>query len=81
VKVPAFHFVRGALLSDDWTQLLTRHIANGKTTRERDILPSTLAIYEIKKELELSDGSKFWKTLIETVIPKRKLFWFGEAPV
>jgi hypothetical protein len=64
--------VHGAFLSDDWTQLLARHIATGKTTQERDILPRMLEIYEINiKDLKLSDGSKFWKTLVETVILKR----------
>jgi hypothetical protein len=71
--------VQGAFLSDDWAQLLTRHIANGKTTRE--ILPSMLEIYEINiKDLKLSDGSKFWKTLVETVIRKRnKIVHDGET--
>jgi len=64
--------VHGAFLSDDWAQLLSRHIANGKTSQERDILPRMLEIYEINiKDLKLSDGSKLWKTLVETVIRKR----------
>ncbi len=54
--------VQGAFLSDNWAQLLTRHIANGKTTQDRDILPSMLEIYEISiKDLELSDGTRLWK--------------------
>jgi hypothetical protein len=64
--------LQGAFLSDDWAQLLTRHITAGKTKQERDILPNMLEIYGIKiKDLKLSDQSLFWKTLIETVIPKR----------
>lgn len=64
--------VQGAFLSDDWAQLLTRHIANGKTAQEREILPRMLEIYDINiKDLKLSNDSKLWKTLVETVIRKR----------
>jgi len=64
--------LQGAFLSDDWAQLLVKHIIAGKTVQEREILPSMLEIYGIKiKELKLSDGSTYWKTLIETVIRKR----------
>ncbi len=64
--------LQGAFLSDDWAQLLVQHITAGKTAQERDILPRMLEIYGIDiKELKLSDGSIFWKTLIETVIRKR----------
>jgi hypothetical protein len=64
--------LQGAFLSDNWAQLLVKHITAGKTVQERDILPSMLEIYGIRiKELKLSDGSTYWKTLIETVIRKR----------
>lgn len=64
--------LQGAFLSDDWAQLLVKHITAGRTVQERDILPSMLEIYGIKiKEMKLLDGSTFWKTLVETVIRKR----------
>jgi hypothetical protein len=64
--------VHGAFLSDNWAKLLTRHIAFGKTGQERDILPAMLENYAIDiKEMKLSNRHKLWKTIIETVIPKR----------
>jgi hypothetical protein len=64
--------LQGAFLSDHWAQLLTRHITAGKTVQERDILPGMLEHYGIKlKDIELSDGSKLWKTLTEKVVRKR----------
>jgi hypothetical protein len=37
-------------LSDDWAQLLTRRVTNGKSTPERDILPQILKLHGIKLE-------------------------------
>jgi hypothetical protein len=64
--------LQGAFLSDNWAQLLTQRITAGKTVQERDILPSMLEVYDIKlKDIELSDGSKLWKTITEKIIRKR----------
>ena len=64
--------LQGAFLSDDWAQLLTRRVTEGRSKQERDILPQILEIHGIKlEEMKLDDESLFWKTLTDKVIPKR----------
>jgi hypothetical protein len=64
--------IRGAFLSNSWAEILTKHIFSRRVPRERDLLPSLPAMYDIKiDDLKLEDGSSLWQTLIFQIIPKR----------
>jgi hypothetical protein len=64
--------LQGAFLSDSWAKILAKQITQGRMVQERDLLPSVLAMYDVKfDDLKLSDGSALWKTFVTKIVPKR----------
>jgi hypothetical protein len=64
--------VQGAFLSDDWAQLLTQKVLNGRTAEDRDLLPSILRNWGIDiTALRLTGGAQIWEQIINRVWPRR----------
>jgi hypothetical protein len=64
--------VQGAFLSDEWSELLTRKMFNGRTAEDRELLPAILRNWDLDiTQLTLSDGSKLWDRILTRVWPRR----------
>jgi hypothetical protein len=64
--------VQGAFLSDDWAQLLSQKVLNGRTAEDRELLPAILRNWKIDiTTLNLSDGSQAWEQIVKKVWPRR----------
>lgn len=64
--------VQGAFLSDDWAQLLSQKVLNGRTAEDRELLPSILRNWGIDITIiRLSGGAQMWEQTVTTVWPHR----------
>jgi hypothetical protein len=64
--------VQGAFLSDDWAQLLSQKVLNGRTAEDRELLPSILRNWGIEiTGIKLSSGAQMWEQIVTTVWPHR----------
>jgi hypothetical protein len=64
--------LQGVFLSDRWAEILAKHLTGGRMAQERELLPSVLAMYDIKiDDLKLSDGSTLWNALVTEIVQKR----------
>jgi hypothetical protein len=64
--------LQGAFLSDDWAKLLSRQVLNGRTAKDRELLPAILQNWAVDvTKLRLSDGGQLWERVVATVWPRR----------
>lgn len=64
--------VQGAFLSDDWAQLLSQKVLNGRTAEDRELLPSILRNWGIEiTAVKLPSGAQVWEQIVTTVWPRR----------
>lgn len=60
--------VQGAFLSDDWSQLISQKILNGRTVEDRELLPAILRNWKVDiTSVKLSDGSQVWEQIVGNV--------------
>lgn len=64
--------VQGAFLSDDWAELLSQKVLNGRTAEDRELLPAILRNWKIDiTSVKLQDGSQVWENIVKKVWPHR----------
>jgi hypothetical protein len=64
--------LEGAFMSDEWSRILSRRILTDRAGRDREILPSTLQVWEIDLgSVRLPTGERLWDKFISKVIPLR----------
>lgn len=67
--------VQGAFLSDEWANILSMRIINGKSYRDREMLPLVLINFEIDiKNIRISENKLLWETIKSEVFKKRNLY-------
>jgi hypothetical protein len=60
--------VQGAFLSDDWSQLISEKVLNGRTAEDRELLPAILRNWKIDiTSVKLPDGSQVWEQIVGKV--------------
>lgn len=74
--------VQGAFLSDEWANLLSRRILRGRTSEDRDMLPSVLKAWNIDiAAICLMDGTKLWDRIINFVWKARNEYVHAGADI
>jgi hypothetical protein len=67
--------VQGAFLSDEWANLLSARIFNGRTAEDRELLPAILRNWSVDiTRVVLPDGPQVWQTIVSTVWPSRNAY-------
>jgi len=74
--------VQGAFLSEEWAEILTRRVASGRTSRDREILPGVLRNWGVEvDQLLLPGGGNLWESLVGPVWTTRDVFVHKGAPI
>jgi hypothetical protein len=64
--------VLGAFLADDWAQLISQRVLNGRTAEDRDLLPAILRNWKVEiTSIKLTNGSQAWEQILKKVWPGR----------
>jgi|HubBroStandDraft_1064217.scaffolds.fasta_scaffold44547_2 hypothetical protein len=64
--------LQGAFLSNEWSQLLSQKVLNGRTAEDRDLLPAILRNWEIDlTAITLADGRQLWEAVVTRVWQQR----------
>jgi hypothetical protein len=64
--------VQGAFLSEDWAELLSQKVLNGRTAEDRELLPAILRNWKMDiTKVKLPDGSRVWEQIVSRVWPRR----------
>ncbi len=64
--------VQGAFLSEDWADLLSQKVLNGRTAEDREMLPAILRNWKMDiTKVKLADGSQVWEQIVRRVWPRR----------
>ncbi|MBI4525444.1 MAG: hypothetical protein HY695_16710 [Deltaproteobacteria bacterium] len=64
--------LQGAFLSDDWAQLISQKILNGRTAEDRELLPAILRNWKIDiTSVRLPDSSQAWEQIVTKVWRRR----------
>ncbi len=67
--------VQGAFLSDEWSLILAKRIATGRTAEDRELLPAMLKQWGIDiTSYKLSSNKGLWETFLTVVRIKRDTF-------
>jgi hypothetical protein len=67
--------IQGAILSDEWAEILIDRITNGRSVEDRCLLPSVLKKFDIDiTKIKLSNGYDFWKNFKIVITEKRNRF-------
>jgi len=74
--------IQGALLSEEWADILVNRITNGRSAEDRELLPKVLRQFEIDiTNIKLSNGCNFWDYFLNKVWKQRNDFVHkGEIP-
>ena len=60
--------VQGAFLSDEWAELLSKKILNGRSAEDRELLPAILRNWNLDiTKLTLPDGGSLWDQIVNRV--------------
>ena len=60
--------LQGAFLSNEWAQLLSNKLLNGRTAEDRELLPAILRNWEIDiTAVRLRNGDHLWETIVTRV--------------
>jgi len=74
--------VQGAFLSDQWSQVLTSRILNGRAAEDRQLLPAILRNWGLDiTSLTLTDGSQVWECIVTRIWPSRNDYVHAGATV
>ena len=66
--------LQGAFLSDEWSNVLTTRVANGRTAEDRELLPAVLRQWSVDiTKLRNENGELLWETSLPAVWRKRNL--------
>ena len=64
--------VQGAFLSDEWSQLISQKILNGRTAEDRELLPAILRNWKVDiTSVKLPDGSQIWEQIVGNIWRRR----------
>ena len=64
--------LQGAFLSNDWAQLLSKKILNGRSATDRKLLPLILRKWGIEiTTVKLTNGDQLWETIVGRVWHRR----------
>lgn len=64
--------LQGAFLSDDWSQLLSQKVLNGRTAEDRELLPAILHNWKIDiTSVKVPRGLQAWEQIVTKVWPLR----------
>lgn len=67
--------VQGAFFSDDWAQLLSQKMLNGRTAEDRELLPAILRNWGVDiTQVKLADGPQIWEVIVGSVWPLRNKY-------
>jgi hypothetical protein len=74
--------IQGALLSEEWADILVNRITNGRSAEDRELLPKVLRQFGIDiTNIKLSNGCNFWDYFLNKVWKQRNDFVHkGEIP-
>lgn len=74
--------VQGAFLSDEWADLLSRKMLNGRTAEDRELLPAILRNWNLDiTQLKLTDGSLMWDQILNQVWRRRNEYAHAGAAI
>lgn len=74
--------VLSAFLSDEWAQVLTGKILNGRTTEDRKLLPAILRAWGLDiTTIRLNGGAPLWETIVSKVWLRRNDYVHAAASV
>ena len=64
--------IQGAFLSDEWAEILTRRVEQGRSADDRELLPAIARRWDIDlAAVRLADGSPVWEFLVKDLWPTR----------
>jgi len=64
--------LQGAFLSNEWAQLLSNKVLNGRTAEDRELLPAILRNWKIDiTAVRLPTGNPLWETVVTQVWQRR----------
>jgi hypothetical protein len=64
--------IQGAFLSDQWADILTNRIVDGRTAEDRKLLPAVLRQWSVDiYKVPLKNGSNVWDTIVNKIRRKR----------
>jgi len=64
--------LQGAFLSNEWAQLLSNKLLNGRTAEDKELLPAILRNWKIDiTSVRLRNGDQLWETVVTRVWQRR----------
>jgi hypothetical protein len=74
--------MQGAFLSDEWADLLSKKMLNGRSAEDRELLPAILRNWKLDiTELKLTDGSRMWDQILNQVWHRRNEYAHAGAVI
>lgn len=74
--------IQSAFLSDEWAEILTKRIEQGRSADDRELLPAVARRWDIDLlAVELADGSTVWELVVREMWPTRNRHIHAGEPV
>ena len=74
--------VQGAFLSDEWSDILAKRIATGRTAEDKDLLPAVLRKWDIDiTNYTTPTGANLWENIRKELWPKRNDIVHQASPI
>lgn len=71
--------VQGAFLSDEWAEILSKRVATGRSSEDREILPAILKQWEIDiTSIKLSNAASLWESILRLWRKRNEFIHIGE---